>query len=174
MSAVEGTSKIVVEASYENVVALAALTTCYVDILLSHAKEQMAEYCDPRPMYVEMCECLSHYNDLVCDVAGAGCELSTNLLTTRAVVAVEFLSSLHETVSGVIALDTYNSWLFDNLLMCSEYLEKVVAARKALVNEIPSSESQYTSDAILSKSLESTKDGVAAVTPYKLLSLSPS
>lgn len=165
-----GGSSLLIEASLQNITAYLKVLRSYVAVTLQNAAQQVAESTDPRPLYVELCERLGRCADLMADIAGEVSGLVSEVLTLRASAAIEFLSLLHQRASGVVSpVEEYASWMSDNVLMCVEYLNKVVDMNKVLANSIPAGELTYTSEKLFAEAKASSTGQVAKV-PYKEIS----
>lgn len=143
-----------VESSRENVIGLVEVTFSFVDCLLWEMTSYLpAEgvvdtgHFDPRASYMTLCDRLSRVFDTVCDVCGTISELSAKVLAKRASAGAAALLLMHA-LSGACAglppqAETYRAWFADNLLMCVEYMERVVQMRKMLLSFLTIKDTLY-------------------------------
>lgn len=165
-----GTSSLLIEASLQNITAYLKVLRSYVSVTLQAAAQMVSDSVDPRPLYIELCERLGRCAELMADVAGEMSGLVVEVLTLRASAAVEFLSLLHQRASGVVTpVEEYSAWMNDNVLMCVEYMHKVVDMNNSLAQGIPAGELTYTSEKLIADARASSTGQVTKV-PYKEIS----
>jgi hypothetical protein len=169
-SRVEEASALQLESSADNVTALLRVLRGYVAVTLYSTSQIMEESRDPRPLYTEMCEKLSRFAELMADVTGEVSALVAETLTLRATAALEFLVQFHQRVSGVVTPpEGYAAWMADNVLMCVEYMGRVVDMRQQLAKSVPIDELTYTSDQITAD-CKHTSSGQVSQVPYRDIS----
>lgn len=163
-------SNLTVEASVVNVTAYVRVVRSYVALTLQVTAQQISDGQDPRALYVELCEKLGRCVDLVSDVAGDLSLLVTEVLTLRVTAAVDILTLLHQRASAVVTPgESYASWVGDNILMCVEYMNRVVDMNAQLAQQVPSSEFTYTSEKIAAEALTASNGQISQVA-YKDIS----
>lgn len=173
---VKARASVVTEANFENVVSLVEVLMVYTDLLVEDGIRSASEKGDVKGVYMDICDNLGRTYDLVCDTAGPLSAIGATVLTKRATAVCAFLLKIHEhSISCGIPEESYSAWLKDNILLCVEYLEKVVRIRKEIDSRVPAEGKKYATVEMMVAAATVTTGAThseKAVTPQPYVELS--
>lgn len=146
-AATRKSSGLVVEQSAANASAYYTVLRAYVSLQLQGVTQALTDGADPRPIYHDFSDRISRCADLVSDVTGDASTATANVLALRTAAMLDFLLAFHQRASSLVTpVDSYGSWLTENLQACQESASRLVDLYQKLAQGIPNHELSFTTE----------------------------